>query len=428
MQNKHVVIIGAGFVGLNCAKGLADVAGVRVTIVDRENHHLFQPLLYQVAMAGLSAADIAAPIRGILSGSRNITVLQTAVTRVDAQAKCVHTDNGEIDFDYLVVAAGAKHSYFGKPEWEPFAPGLKNLAQAAEIRRRVLLAFEEAEKTSDPVRQKQLLTFVIIGGGPTGVELAGAIGEMSRFTLTRDFRHIDPRLARIIIVEGAGRILAPFSEEHAAYATRALEKIGVQVWTGSIVTGIDRDGVDIGAERLQAATVLWAAGVQASSLSAKSGWQTDRIGRVMVAPDLSLPEYPFIFAAGDMAHCQSESGEPLPGLAPVAMQQGRYLGLLLKAEISANGPVAGRTPFLYKDKGQMATIGRSLAILQMGKLHLTGVLAWLGWIVVHIFYLTGFRNRFFVLLSWGWSYLNFKRGARLIVGRKWRFWQGDRRT
>ncbi len=427
MQKKHVVIIGAGFVGLNCAKGLADVVGVKVTIVDRQNHHLFQPLLYQVAMAGLSAADIAAPIRGILSGSRNITVLQTTVTRVDAQAKCVHTDNGEIDFDYLVVAAGAKHSYFGKPEWEQFAPGLKNLAQAAEIRRRVLLAFEEAEKTSDPVRQKQLLTFVIIGGGPTGVELAGAIGEMSRFTLTRDFRNIDPRLARIIIVEGASRILAPFTEQHAAYATRALEQIGVQVWTGSIVTGIDRGGVDIGKERIQAATVLWAAGVQASSLSAKSGWPMDRLGRAMVEADLSLADYPFVFVAGDMAHCCGENGEPLPGLAPVAMQQGHYLGLLLKDEIKVKRNDAGlRRPFQYQDKGQMATIGRSLAVLQMGKLHLTGVLAWLGWIVVHIFYLTGFRNRFFVLFSWGWSYLNFKRGARLIVGRKWRFWQGDR--
>ena len=333
MNERHVIIVGAGFVGLNCAKGLGNVQGVRVTVLDRRNHHLFQPLLYQVAMAGLSPADIAAPIRSILSPYRNVTVLQSVVSKIDREKHIVYSDAGEISFDYLVVATGVKHSYFGKPEWEEYAPGLKTLAQATEIRRRVLVAFEEAEKAKDRERQKQLLTFVIVGGGPTGVELAGAIGEMSRYTLAKDFRNIDSRLTRVILVEGGPRILASFTKKHSAYVTRSLEKFGVQVWTNSIVSDVNVDGVQIGEERIRATTVLWAAGVKASSLPEQSGWETDSVGRALVEPDLSLPQFPNVFAAGDMAYLTDKNGKPLPGLAPVAMQQGKYLAAVIKKEV-----------------------------------------------------------------------------------------------
>jgi NADH dehydrogenase len=414
---SHVVIVGGGFAGLNAAKGLCGVKGIDVTLVDRTNHHLFQPLLYQVAMAGLSPAEIAAPIRSILSGCRNIRVLQGEVASLELARQVVVTDFGELKYDYLILACGARHSYFGRDEWEQHAPGLKNLEQATEIRRRVLLAYEEAERSSAAEERKRLLTFVVVGGGPTGVELAGAIGEMSRFTLARDFRNIDATLARVILLEAGPRILPMFSETQAARATRDLEQLGVQVWTGSAVTKIDASGVEIGQERIRSATVLWAAGVIASPLGRASGFEVDRQGRVLVEPDLSVAGHPRVFVAGDQACFRHQTGKPLPGTAPVAMQQGRYLAKTIRRDLAGKD----RQPFHFVDKGQMATIGRSRAIVEVGKLKLSGFLAWLVWIVVHIYYLTGFKNRLLVVLQWAWSYLSFRRGARLIVNKEWRF-------
>lgn len=413
----HVVIIGGGFAGLNAAKGLGNVKGIDVTLVDRTNHHLFQPLLYQVAMAGLSPADIAAPIRSILSSFRNIRVLQGEVLALSPETNTVTTDFGPLTYDYLILACGARHSYFGHDEWEEHAPGLKNLEQATEIRRRVLLAYEEAERSASPEDRKRYLTFVVVGGGPTGVELAGAIGELSRFTLAKDFRNIDAKLSRVILIEAGQRILPMFSEEQAARAMRDLEQLGVQVWTGSAVTKIDADGVEIGQERIQSATVLWAAGVKASPLGQAAGFEVDRQGRVVVEPDLSVKGHDNIFVAGDQAAFLHQTGKPLPGTAPVAMQQGRYLAKLIRRAV-ANGP---RLPFHFTDKGQMATIGRSRAIVEMGRVKLAGFLAWLMWLVVHVYYLTGFKRRLFVVTNWAWSYVTYRRGARLIVNKEWRF-------
>lgn len=412
----HVLIVGGGFVGLNAAKGLGGVRGVEVTLVDRSNHHLFQPLLYQVAMAGLSPADIAAPIRSMLSRYRNIRVLQGEVRSLDLQRNVAVADFGEVAFDYLILACGARHSYFGHDEWEEFAPGLKNLEQATEIRRRVLSAYEEAERTKSLDDRKRCLTFVIVGGGPAGVELAGAIGEMSRFTLAKDFRDIDATQARIILLEAGPRILPMFSEASAMRAMRDLEQLGVQVWTNSAATKIDADGVEIGSERIRAATILWAAGVKASALGEAAGLELDRQGRVLVEPDLSVKGHPNVFVAGDQACFIHQTGKTLPGTAPVAMQQGRYLARLIRNDM-ANKP---RQPFHYFDKGQMATIGRSRAIVEIGRLRFAGFPAWVLWLVVHIYYLTGFRNRLLVVLQWAWSYLTFRRGARLIVSKEWR--------
>lgn len=414
-ETTRVVIVGGGFAGLAAAKGFRGAHDVAVTLIDRRNHHLFQPLLYQVAMAGLSPAEIAAPIRGILSRQRNVRVLQGAVQSVDFDQQCVAADFGSVDYDYLILACGASHSYFGKPEWEECAPGLKTLEQATEIRRRVLTAFEQAENEASSERQKQLLTFVVIGGGPTGVELAGAIGEMSRFTLARDFRRIDASLARIILIEGGPRILPMFSPDLSGRATRDLEHLGVQVWTSSIVTDVDEHGVAVGDERIQAATVLWAAGVKASPLGQALNLPTDRAGRIIVQPDLSLEKDPRVFVAGDQAHVE-QSGQLLPGVAPVAMQQGRYLAASIRRDIQGKP----RRPFRYLDKGQMATIGRSRAITETGRWKLSGFMAWVVWLIVHIYYLTGFRNRLFVVLSWAWSHLTYRRGARLIVEKEWR--------
>jgi NADH dehydrogenase len=413
----HVLIIGGGFAGLNAAKGLGGVPGVEATLVDRTNHHLFQPLLYQVAMAGLSPADIAAPIRSMLSRYRNIRVLQSEVRSLDLARSVAITDFGELPFDYLILACGARHSYFGHDEWEEHAPGLKTVEQATEIRRRVLSAYEEAERSKMPDERKRFLTFVVVGGGPTGVELAGAIGEMSRFTLAKDFRNIDSKLARVILLEAGPRILPMFSEAQAARAMRDLEHLGVQVWTSSAVTRIDADGVEIGGERLRAATVLWAAGVKASPLGQAAGLEADRQGRVIVEPDLSVKGHPNVFVAGDQASFTHQTGKPLPGTAPVAMQQGRYLARLIRRELAGKP----RQPFRFVDKGQMATIGRSRAIVEMGRLKMAGFPAWLLWLIVHIYYLTGFKNRLLVVLQWAWSYLSFRRGARLIVNKEWRF-------
>jgi len=410
----RVLIIGGGFAGLNVAKGLGGVRDVEVTLIDRQNHHLFQPLLYQVAMAGLSPADIAAPIRSMLSQYANVRVLLGTVQSVDLNRKVAVADIGEFPFDYLVMSCGASHSYFGHDEWEKYAPGLKTLEDATEIRRRVLLAFEEAERIQDPEQRRKLLTFVIVGGGPTGVELAGAIGEMSRYTLAKDFRSINARSARVILIEAGPRILPTFSEEQSTRATRDLERLGVQVWTGGSVTSIDENGVRVGNESLDSSTVLWAAGVRASPLGRIAGLETDPQGRIVVEPDLTVKGQPNVFVAGDQARFTHQTSKPLPGTAPVAMQQGRYIAQTILGDLHGRH----RRPFHFVDKGQMATIGRSRAVLEIGKIKLGGWLAWVTWLIVHIYYLTGFKNRLLVVLQWAWSYLTFGRGARLIVGRR----------
>ena len=415
---KRVVIVGAGFAGLNAARGLRRERGVEVTLLDERNHHLFQPLLYQDATAGLSPAEIAVPIRSLLSRHRNTRVLCARVTSIELAQRRVFTGDEAYGYDYLVLCCGVRHAYFGNEEWEPFAPGLKTLEQATEIRRRVLTAFEEAEKQSDPAKQEALLTFAIVGAGPTGVELAGAIGEMSRFTLARDFRRVDPKLARIVLIEAGPRILPAFSERQAARAARDLEALGVEVWTASQVTRIDAEGVEVGGERIRCATTLWAAGVEPSPLGASLGVPLDRRGRPVVGPDLSLPGHPEVFVAGDQACVAGPDGVPLPGLAPVALQQGRYLARLIRRELAGGG----RRPFRYADHGQLATTRRGRAVLEYGRLRVSGLPAWLVWLVVHVYYLVGFRNRVFVVLQWAWAYLRFRRGARLIVGKEWRFY------
>jgi NADH:quinone reductase (non-electrogenic) len=415
---QRVLIIGGGFGGLNAAKELGSTPDIDVTLIDRRNHHLFQPLLYQVATAGLSPAEIAAPIRSILSKHANIRVLQGEVTAVHPDRNEVVADFATFEFDWLILACGAQDTYFGHDDWEEFAPGLKNLEQATEIRRRILLAFEEAERSDDLGLRKYYLTFVIVGGGPTGVELAGAIGEMSRFTLARDFRKIDSKLARVILIESGTRILGAFSPEQSSRATRDLESLGVQVWTNSTVTQVDREGVFVGKEHVRAATVLWAAGVRATGLNRTLNTELDRQGRVIVGPDLTIPGHANVFVIGDGAHVE-EGGKPLPGLASVAMQQGRYAARTILGDLAGRP----RVPFHYLNKGQMATIGRSRAVAEMGKFRLGGFLAWLAWLVVHIYYLTGFKNRFFVVVQWAMSYLTYRRGARLIVSKDWRITQ-----
>ena len=411
---KKVVIVGAGFAGLNAARRLRNVGDLDVTVIDRENHHLFQPLLYQVAMAALSPAEIAAPIRSLLSGG-NARVIQAAAKRIDVEGRRVITDAGEYAYDYLLVACGAQHAYFGHEEWEVNAPGLKTLPQATEIRRRVLEAFEAAERESDANARRRYLTFVVVGGGPTGVELAGAIGEMSRYTLAKDFRTIDPRQTRIILVEAGDRILTSFDQKLAARAMRDLESLGVQVWTSSRVTNITQEGVMVGSEHVASATVLWAAGVRAADVGRTLGTAVDNAGRVVVKEDLSIPDHPEVFVAGDMAHRLGADGKPLPGVALVAMQQGIYVAKMIRNDLAGRP----RVPFQYRDLGQLATIGRSRAICELFGIRLSGWIAWWVWLIVHIYRLSGFRNRLIVLIQWAWSYMTFNRGARLIVGKEW---------
>ena len=417
-MKKQVVIVGGGFAGLNAARMLGNKLDIEVTLIDRRNYHLFQPLLYQVAMAALGEGDIAAPLRNMLANYRNITVFKGIVNNIDIENKIVITDFANIPYDYLIRACGVQHHYFGNNQWEEFAPGLKTLAQAKEIRRRVMEAYERAERTKDPVERKKLLTFVIVGGGPTGVELAGSIGEMSRYTLSKFYRNIDPKLTRIFIVEAAPRILGSFSPDLASKATRSLEKLGVQVWTNSMVSNVDANGVQIGKERIEASTVLWAAGVTAIAIGRTIGVETDRIGRIIVAEDLSIPGHPEIFVGGDLAHFVAPNGIPLPGLAPVALQQGKTIGRNIVRDLKTKA----RKIFRYRDKGQMATIGKNKAIVEFGNIKFDGIFAWFTWLLVHIYFLTSFRHRVFVLMQWGWSYFTFSYGARLIVNKEWRFY------
>ncbi|HEV7509334.1 MAG TPA: NAD(P)/FAD-dependent oxidoreductase [Thermoanaerobaculia bacterium] len=413
---KEVVIVGAGFAGLNAAKELANRDEVHVVLIDQKNHHLFQPLLYQVATAGLNPADIAVPIRAQFSDAANVSVHLLHVETLNLAEKWIGLEGDvKLAFDYLILACGAQHSYFGKPEWEPYAPGLKTIEQAIEIRRRILSAFENAENEIDPGRQQALLTFVVVGGGATGVELAGAIADISRTVLVKDFRRINPASARIVLVEAGPRILPAFPEDLAARAARDLTRMGVEVRTNSLVGLVDAEGVKIGDETLPAKTVLWAAGVQAERISRTLGVELDRSGRVKVGPDLSIPGLPDVFVAGDLAHLDLGDGKILPGLAPAAIQTGRAAARNILASIRGKA----RKTFHYTDKGQMATIGKRRAIAQTGPLKLTGFVAWLVWLFVHILYLVGFKNRFFVFLQWVWSYLFSKRGSRLITSADW---------
>jgi NADH:quinone reductase (non-electrogenic) len=413
-DRPHVVIVGGGFGGLYAAWGLAG-RRVRVTLLDRRNHHLFQPLLYQVATAALNPSDIASPLRAVLRKAANITVLLAEVQSVDLADRRLSLDEGEMRYDVLVLAAGAGHSYFGHDDWEPLAPSLKTLEDALEIRRRVLLAYELAEREGDAAEQGALLTSVVVGGGPTGVELAGALAEISRETIARDFRVIDPTRARIILLEGGPRILASFPEPLSERADEALTRIGVEVRTGAMVTRVTPDAVWLGGEPIRTRTVLWAAGVAASPLTRSLGVPLDRAGRVQVERDLSIPGHPEAFAIGDMATLPDEHGQPLPGLAPVAIQQGRRVAANVLHRL-AGEPTQ---PFHYRDKGTMATIGRAAAVAVIGPLRLSGLPAWLAWLFVHIMFLIGFRNRFLVLFQWAWAYVSWQRGARLIT-RPWR--------
>jgi len=412
-ERPRVVIIGAGFGGLSAAQKLARES-VDVTLIDRRNYHLFQPLLYQVATAGLSPAQIAQPIRGILRKARNTRVLMARVDRVDVAGKAVHTEDGQcVPFDFLVVATGARHAYFGHDDWEAAAPGLKKIDDAIEIRRRILLAFERAETCDDPDRRRSLLTFVVVGGGPTGVEMAGAIIELARNTLKHDFRTIDPRDTRVVLLEAGPRLLTAFSERLSEAARRSLVKLGVEVRLGMAVSACATDGVTVGAERIGAATIIWAAGVAASPAARWLAAEKDRSGRALVGPDLALPGQPGIFVIGDTACALDEHGKPLPGLAPVAKQQGAYVASVIAGRLANRDALP---PFRYRDYGTMATIGRGAAIASFGRFGITGTAAWLMWAFVHIFFLIGFRNRVTVMLDWLWSYFTFQSGVRLITG------------
>jgi NADH dehydrogenase len=410
-SRPRILIIGAGFAGLSAAKALGK-APVDLIVIDRHNYHLFQPLLYQVATAGLSPADIAAPIRQILGRQANAAVMLADVSGVDLGRKEVIAEGRRIPFDKLVVATGAQHAYFGHDEWAKYAPGLKRIDDATYVRRRILLGFEKAETETDEEERRRLLNFVVVGAGPTGVEMAGAIAELAKKALARDFRAIDPAKARIILIEAGPRVLPPFHPSLSAAAQRALEKLGVEVRLGSAVTACDDCGVVLGGERIEARTIVWAAGVMASPAGKWLNVETDRSGRVIVGPDLAVPGHPDIYVTGDAACASGADGKPLPGVAPVAKQQGAYVAARIIAELEGREP----PPFRYRDLGSLATIGRKSAVVQMGRLQLTGFPAWLLWSVAHIYYLIGFRNRLSVVLNWVWNYFTFQRGTRLITG------------
>jgi len=448
----RVVIVGAGFGGLNAARALTK-APVQITIIDRENHHTFQPLLYQVATAGLSPGEIAAPIRSIFRREENVEVLMAEVTGFDLEHRVVETTDFEVPYDYLIVAAGARHAFFGHDDWELFAPGLKTIEDALEIRRRVLLAFELAERQAATGESTTPLNFVVVGGGPTGVELAGTLAEICRHALAHEFRSIDPSRAHILLIEGGPRVLPAYPEDLSRSAQEQLRHLGVEVRTSAMVTRVEAGAVDLGDTRVAAAVVLWAAGVAASTLGKKLGAPLDRAGRVQVLPDLTIPGHGEVFVIGDLAAAKDEQGQMLPGVAPVAIQQGRYVAKLIREEVESPNPnlthASSRTPalspaggepaqskraqrtrrtgisraaplprpaFHYWDKGSLATIGRAAAVAEFGKLHISGFVAWLSWLFVHIWFLIGFRNRLLVFIQWAWSYVTYERSARLITG------------
>ena len=406
----RVIIVGAGFGGLEAAKKLG-CRDVRVTVIDRTNYHLFQPLLYQVATAALSPADIAAPVRSILSKCKNVEVILAEVESVNVNAKKLKTTDTEIEYDYLILATGARHSYFGHDEWERLAPGLKSLEDAVELRRRILVAFEYAEKVTDEAARKAAMTFVVIGGGPTGVEMAGAIAEISRYTLAKDFRNINPSEARVILIEGTSRLLNGYTEDLSASAQKQLIDLGVEVRTDALVTSITEAGVQMNGEFIPCRVKIWAAGNNASFIGKTLGVRVDRVGRVMVNEDLTIPGHQEVQVIGDLANFPHQTGEPLPGVSPVAMQQGRHAARNVLAMIKGGKP----RQFRYWDKGSMATIGRNKAVADLRFMHLSGLPAWLAWLFVHIIFLVGFRNRLLVLLQWAWAYLTFDKGARLIT-------------
>jgi NADH dehydrogenase len=410
-RRPHVLIVGGGFGGLRAAKSLKD-ASVRVTLVDRKNHHLFQPLLYQVATAGLSPGQIAIPIRQILRSQRNARVLLGEAVSIDTSRRRVTFDSFELSYDYLILATGARHGYFSHPEWEWRAPGLKTIEDALEIRRRIFRAYEEAERVPDPDVRQALMTFVIVGAGPTGVELAGTLAEIARDTLTDNFRSMDPRDSRIILLEGADRVLLSYPERLSRKAAEQLRGLGVEVRTNKLVTDVTPEGVKIGEEWLPARTVLWAAGVVASPLAAGLNVPLDRAGRVIVEPDLSVPGHREVFVVGDLAAYTHQGGDMLPGTAPVAMQEGAFAAKMIERDLTGTS----RQAFHYVHRGSMATIGRAAGVADFGQLKLSGLLAWLAWLFVHLWFLVGFENRFLVFMQWAWSYLTFQRGARLITG------------
>lgn len=409
----HVVIVGGGFAGLTAARALRR-APVRITIVDRRNHHLFQPLLYQVATAALNPGDIAYPIRAVLRAQGNARTILARVDGIDPAARTLQLSDGVLAYDYLVLATGATHSYFGQNAWEAWAPGLKTIEDALEIRRRVLSAFEAAERQADTSQLRATLTFVVVGAGPTGVELAGALSEIGRLTVAKDFRSFDPRTLRVVLVEAAPRVLPPYPEKLSASARRQLEQLGVEVRVGAKVTRIDQTGVWLGDEHIDARTVLWAAGVAASPLGKALGAPLDRAGRVLVQPDLSVPGHPDVFVVGDLMHVECD-GRAVPGVAPAAIQSGRHAARNIVARLAG----APTRPFRYRDKGSLATIGRAKGVGAIAGLQLSGFFAWWVWWLVHIAYLIGFRNRLVVMIGWAWQYFAFSRGARLITGRAW---------
>jgi NADH dehydrogenase len=409
MSRPKVVIIGAGFGGLEAARALRQT-DADITVIDRHNHHTFQPLLYQVATAVISPADIAWPVRSILRRQQNASVVLGAIQSIDTNARVVHADTISLPYDYLVIATGVTHSYFGHDDWQNAAPGLKTLTDATKIRSRVLLSFERAELAQDEADRKRLLTFVIVGGGPTGVEMAGAIAEIARQTLRFDFRHIDPRTARILLIEAGPRILPAFPEELSAYAEKSLRKMGVEIMTSTMVTDVRRDGVSLGENRIDSEAIVWAAGVKASPAAEWLGAEADRAGRIKVNDDLSVPGHPEIFAVGDTATLAS----PIPGIAPAAKQMGKYAGTVIAARIANAGANTPRA-FAYKHAGDLATIGRKSAVVKLNKLKLTGFIGWLFWSVAHIYFLIGIRNRLTVAMTWLWGYVTYQRGARLIT-------------
>ena len=410
-STQRVVVVGAGFGGLNAVKGLLHER-VQITIVDRKNHHTFQPLLYQVATAGLSPGEIAAPIRSIFRGDSNVVSLLEEVEGFDLERRLVHTSEQDLPYDYLVVAAGATHAYFGHDEWRPLAPGLKTIEDALEIRRRVLLAFELAERQSVAGEATEPLNFVVVGAGPTGVELAGTLAEITNHVLAHEFRSIDPRMAHILLLEGGPRVLPAYPEDLSASAEDQLRHLGVDVRTNTMVTQVEPGAVRFGNTRIVAPVILWAAGVAASPLGKKLGVPCDRAGRVQVQPDLSIPGHPEVFVIGDLANLKDENGKPLPGVAPVAMQEGTFVAKAIRRDLQGQP----RENFKYWDKGSLATIGRAAAVAQFGKIHISGFVAWLAWLFIHVFFLIGFRNRLLVFIQWAWSYVTYERGARLITG------------